>query len=154
MVKLGRWCPKVLNFTPMFFIYHLFVFLNMMNLLIWNARGVGGKAFVPLLLELRKKYGFQFLAILEPKQKREKAEWLRRRLGFAEMDVVKVRGLGGGIWCFWESETGFRVLGKYDQVLHGVFNGGRHDEWGLSVVYGDPNFMRRQNLWVYLRKVE
>lgn len=125
----------------------------MMNYLIWNSRGVGGKTFVPLLIDLRRFYKLGFMAILEPRQKGSKAENMRKRLGFDEVEVVETNGFSGGIWIFWEKKIGFQVIEKHDQVVHGVFNAGLVNEWGMSIVYGSPNIQKRRVLWEMLGRV-
>lgn len=79
---------------------------------------------------------------------------MRKRLSFDNLAVVEALGFSGGIWCFSESVISFEVLEKHDQVLHGVFNEGKREEWGISVVYGSPNFPRRRDLWKALAWVE
>lgn len=48
------------------------------NILVWNSRGVGGKAFPGLLVKIKRRHNVGFMAILEPRPKKEKAEWLAR----------------------------------------------------------------------------
>lgn len=122
----------------------------MMNFLVWNSRGVGGRAFVHTLKELKKKFELHFIAILEPRQNGERARKIANRVGFCNWDVVEVDGFRGGIWCFWGNDTSFKVCSKHSQVLHGIVNEGKQNEWVLSVVYGSPDHNRRRALWTEL----
>ncbi|XP_028782609.1 uncharacterized protein LOC114738708 [Neltuma alba] len=97
---------------------------------VWNSRGVGGKAFPRLLNELPRKYDAKFIAILEPRQGRAKAESLARRMGktsawdlsivYGHPNRIKRRSLweelqhihatGVGKWC---------VAGDFNATLRG-----------------------------------
>ena len=72
----------------------------MMNYLFWNSRGAGGRTLTPLLTKLRRQYSLSLIAILEPRQKGDKAEQMRRRLGFDEVAIIESLGFSGGIWVF------------------------------------------------------
>ncbi|XP_028802481.1 uncharacterized protein LOC114757572 [Neltuma alba] len=123
------------------------------NIIVWNSRGVGGKAFPRLLNELRRKYDVKFIAILEPRQGRAKAESLARQMGLLKLEVVDTTGFSGGIWCFWDKEVDFTVTQKSSQVLHGSFNIGKTSAWDLSIVYGHSNRIKRCSLWEELRHI-
>ena len=60
----------------------------------------------------------------EPRQRKDKAMMLARRLGFECMEIVDVVGFSGGIWCFWKKKLKFEVLVKESQLIHGRFNKG------------------------------
>lgn len=124
------------------------------NILIWNSWGVGGKSFVRLIMDMKKRYRFNFLELLEPRQKSEKAEMIAKRLSFKCMEVVQAVGFSGGIWCLWDEELDFSVTYKHQQVMHGVFNLGKPDAWDLSIVYGHPKQHLRRALWQQLRAIK
>ena len=94
------------------------------------------------------------IAILEPRQKGDKAEQMRRRLGFDEVAIIESVGFSGGIWVFWEKEAEFEVVEKHEQVLHGIIKRGTSNECGLSIIYGSPQVQRRRELWRQLERVD
>lgn len=116
------------------------------SILVWNSRGIG-RAFAQLMLELRKKYNIGFLAILEPRQKGDRAANLAHRLGFDKVEIVETNEFSGGIRCFWDEDMEFEFTNKFTQVLHGTFKKGTSYSWDFSVVYGHPNNTLRRTLW-------
>ena len=52
----------------------------------------GGENAYSLLTELRRQYSLSLIAILEPRQKGDKAEQMRRRLGFDEVAIIESSG--------------------------------------------------------------
>ena len=102
-----------------------------MNYLFWNSRGAGGRTLTPLLTELRRQYSLSLIVILEPRQKGDKAEQMRRRIGFDKVAIIESLGFSGGIWVFWEKEAEFEVVEKHEQVLHGIIKEGL----AMSVVF-------------------
>lgn len=126
----------------------------MTSICIWNCRGVGGRAFTNLLITMRKRYNFDFLALLETRQNSRGAMSLARRIGFANYEIVEATGFSGGIWCFWDTGVDFTITYKASQVCHGTFNIGSEKSWDLSVVYGHPNATLRRTLWQQLRDIK
>lgn len=118
-----------------------------MECVVWNCRGVGGRSFSRLLLDLKHQYGFKFLALLETRQNSARAISVSCRLGFDYSNFVEAQGFSGGIWCFWESSINFTVLTSNSQFVHGVITGSDNLASYVTIVYGSPNVQVRRSLW-------
>ncbi|RYR02081.1 hypothetical protein Ahy_B06g080919 [Arachis hypogaea] len=74
-----------------------------MNFIVWNCRGAGGKGFSTLIRDLRKDLDVNFVILLETHISGVRGERVRNRIGLNGSFVVEARGQSGGIWCLWDS---------------------------------------------------
>ncbi|KAI9078308.1 hypothetical protein K1719_039684 [Acacia pycnantha] len=118
-----------------------------MKILAWNVRGAGAQTFSRLLCDLPSRHHVRLFALLEPRQEGRKARNIACKLGWRHLHVVEAQGFSGGLWVFWDDGFDFTVISTSTQLVHGVVNQGKQDEWFLTVVYGHPNLAVRRDLW-------
>lgn len=69
------------------------------NILVWNCRGAAKRSFHTLISDLKRKYGFSILILLETKISGEQADKVIRKLPFDGVFRVEANGFAGGIWA-------------------------------------------------------
>ncbi|XP_025608011.1 uncharacterized protein [Arachis hypogaea] len=119
-----------------------------MNIISWNCRGVGSKAFPSIIRDLRKEYEASFLFLLETHVSGSRGKQIRDRLGFDSSFVVEAVGHSGGIWCLWDSLVWNVDVVEHDrQYVHLKISGNNSSTWLLTAVYGSPQRGPRRALW-------
>lgn len=89
VVSAGLW--NFLTGFPMFVFY-------------WNARGAGYRSFPTLIRDLRARYHFQILLVLEPRISGTKASMVIRKMDFSKNYRVGAVGFLGGLWLLWDKD--------------------------------------------------
>lgn len=78
----------------------------MISCLIWNVRGISGVVIQRRLKRLKIMHNIKLMVILEPMVNVNKAEYVRRRLGFETV----ISNVSQKIWIFCSEEIGCEVL--------------------------------------------
>ena len=63
---------KVDCVLQLFFVY--FLMMVQLNIFVWNYRGAGKRSFVSMMKDLRRKYEFSILILLETRISGERAD--------------------------------------------------------------------------------
>lgn len=128
--------------------------LFMMNIIIWNCRGVGRKSFPDLIRDLKIKYDTCFIILLETHVSGCRVEEIIKKMGFDNSFVSEAQGHSGGIWCLWNKD-GWPVDVGYSnrQLVHLTVKWRNEGPWFLTAVYGSPHRALRQSLWDELREI-
>lgn len=124
-------CPQMflslqgLSFASMF----------LMNSLVWNCRGAGGKDFPALVCDYIKIYNLNFVAILEPKVSGPRADVIVKKIGLEGCVRVEASGFLGGIWCLWNtSRLNIVVLATTTSCVHLKINPNSPSPWFMTIV--------------------
>ena len=75
------------------------------SIIIWNCRGAAGKAFPALVKDLRRKFLFSMLVLLETKVSSKFADMVVKKLRFNKSFRVEAIDFAGGIWCLWNDDS-------------------------------------------------
>ena len=78
-----------------------------MSCLSWNCRGLGHPRTVQVLVDLGKTKKPDFIFLMETLCHRDKLEWLKIKLGYVGLFIVKKVGRSGGLAFLWK--TNYRV---------------------------------------------
>ncbi|PNT69987.1 hypothetical protein BRADI_2g04043v3 [Brachypodium distachyon] len=76
-----------------------------MTILCWNCRGIGQPRTVQDLVCLVGVHRPKLLFLCETKQRKEKVESLKWRLGLKNVIVHSEQGKGGGVALFWDESV-------------------------------------------------
>ncbi|XP_025682381.1 uncharacterized protein [Arachis hypogaea] len=91
----------------------------MMNIISWNCRGVGSKAFPSLIRDLRYEYGANMFFLLETHVSGARGNQIRGKIGFDSSFVMDAVGHAGGIWCLWDSSVWSVDVLEHDKQFSG-----------------------------------
>jgi hypothetical protein len=115
----------------------------MIQLLVWNARGVGNEPTLSRMHTLCVRHKVKILVILEPKVQFDKQHFCRR-LGFVEASA----NCNNHIWCLSKDEFSQVVVHDYVQFLHlhisSCYWSGPLD---FTFIYAKNRREERQDLW-------
>ncbi|TYG78784.1 hypothetical protein ES288_D02G088000v1 [Gossypium darwinii] len=80
-----------------------------MNILSWNCQGLRRSTTVRALNRLVRKHNPFIVFLIETKQKQEKLERIRNRMGFVEGFYVDPLGLSSGLALWWKIDYGIHT---------------------------------------------
>ncbi|XP_016204864.1 uncharacterized protein LOC107645364 [Arachis ipaensis] len=119
-----------------------------MNVISWNCRGLGSKAFPSLIRNLRHEYGANIFFLLETHVSGVRGNQIRDKIEFDKSFVVDAVGHAGEIWCLWDSSVwSVDVLEHDKQYVHLKVSGNNSTPWLITAVYGSPQRVTRRTLW-------
>lgn len=95
------------GFNPLLLDSPLFFCLTNCNAFYWNVRGVDSHLFPSLMRDLRSKYKFLVVFLVEPRTSGSHVSQGRNKLGFIHIHCVEAEGFSGGIWMLWEEDEFF-----------------------------------------------
>jgi hypothetical protein len=81
-----------------------------MNALFWNRRGAGNIQFSSIIHDYKRIYGFNILAIAEPRICGKKADKVIEELKFDSCFRIEAQGRLGGLWLLWNKGIYSRYL--------------------------------------------
>ncbi|KAK3230979.1 hypothetical protein Dsin_002860 [Dipteronia sinensis] len=120
---------------------------------VWNVRGAGKQLFSTNIVDLRRLYQFDILAIFEPRISGSKASSVIRNIGFSNSFVVDAAGFSGGIWLLWNnSQVKLQIIASSRQCITALVEENSF-VWVLTVVYANPCVTTRRLLWKYLDSI-
>lgn len=76
-----------------------------MKFLSWNCQGLGSPFTVQSLKELRRKFQFDIVFLMESRNSRKKLEKFRNKLRLPNGVYVDPVGTGGGLALWWSREV-------------------------------------------------
>ena len=89
------------------------------NTLVWNSRGAGKRNFSSFMKDLRGRYGFSILVLLEIRLSGCRANKVAKKFCFDGSFRVDADGFAGGIWVFWDSSLwNVSILCSGKQFVH------------------------------------
>nr|XP_027067853.1 uncharacterized protein LOC113693523 [Coffea arabica] len=113
-------------------------------MLVWNIRGIAGRASIRRLKKLLRLHSVTFLVIIEPMVDAGLLDDFTSRFGFH----LRVCNSSNKIWVMWRSGFAVNVLVNNDQLIHMQVS---HDSWNFvahrSFVYGKCSRVERRALW-------
>ena len=113
----------------------------------------GKKGFVKTVVDLRKMFNFEVLAILEPRISGDRACKVMDKLGFTDRFVVEASGFPGGIWLLWNASlVKLKVVASSKHSISAVVADGSNF-WVLTIVYANPCATIRRCIWDYLSAI-
>ena len=95
MVKLDI-LVKPSHYANLYF--YLFI---LMNVLFWNRRGAGNIQFSSIIHDYKRIYGFNILAIDEPRISGKKADKVIEQWKFDSCLGIEAQGRFEGLWLLW-----------------------------------------------------
>lgn len=97
-------------FLLSFFLIFFMEFKNC-NVFCWNVKGAGCNEFPSLIRDLKLKYRFQILVVIEPHISETSADKVRRKLGFVHNFLVEDEGFG---YCLMRDDVFKISIINYD----------------------------------------
>lgn len=76
-----------------------------MSIVFWNCRGVASKQFALACKSLLRTKKPVFIALVEPRVSRGRADKVIKELGFKFSRRVDARGFIGRIWLCWKEDA-------------------------------------------------
>jgi hypothetical protein len=124
-----------------------------MNILIWNCRGVMKPKFKSTLLDLVSWHRPAMVIVTETRMGGQKAEAIIRSLPFDGAHFTDTIGFAGGIWLLWRSDmVDVDVLSATEQEIHALIRvSPTSPPWLISAIYASPRFADRCILWNNLK---
>lgn len=124
-----------------------------MNILCWNARGLGGPEAFLRLRKLVRSYSPALVFLMETRLCGTKARNLHTKLGFDSGFHVDSVGKNGGLMLLWNSnwDVALKSFSKWHIDVFVSDNQGR--QWRFSGIYGHPTREQRHNTWCLLRRL-
>ncbi|CAL9001792.1 unnamed protein product [Prunus brigantina] len=133
-----------LLFDEVFPLFVLFLHIIFMIIVSWNVRGAGKYHW-----DLKKAYGIDVFAILEPRIGGSRALSVAKSLGFSHYHIVDPIGFFGGVWLLWNGNSvSLHVVAHSSQTITAlvIMDAKR---WLLTVVYASPCSNVKTSLWKY-----
>ncbi|XP_050262566.1 uncharacterized protein LOC126707024 [Quercus robur] len=126
-----------------------------MNILVWNSRGVLKPNFQEYVRELVRVHNPAILVIMETRLGGERAKGITDRLPFDGAIHTETIGYVGGLWLLWNFDLVEVVqLANTEQEVHvEVKVIASNLYWILCAVYASPTSAERYILWENLIKV-
>ena len=126
-----------------------------MNIIIWNSRGVLKPNFQHHVRELAQRHNPAILVVMETKLGGARAKEITDRLPFDGAIHTETIGFAGGLWLLWNADLVEVVqLAKTEQEIHvEVKVLATNLSWIFSAVYASPREVERNILWENLIKV-
>ncbi|XP_061348788.1 uncharacterized protein LOC133294125 [Gastrolobium bilobum] len=121
----------------------------------WNCKGVGEKEFPALVRDMRYRFNFSILALLETKISGNRGDMLIKKLGFSRNFKKYVVGFSMGIWLLWdEKKVKVEIIDAHHQFIHTkvIYLEKMKSEY-ITFVYGSPRRLERQSLWLSLESI-
>ena len=127
----------------------------LMNIIIWNCRGVLKPSFWSHVRELVRNHDPTTLVLMETKIGGDKAREMSSRLPFNQAAHTNTIGYAGGLWMLWKYDrVEVSTLSSIEQETHVVVKVmNSNSSWLFTAVYASPRTVERHILWENLNKV-
>ena len=115
---------------------------KMMNILIWNCRGVMKPQFRKTVMDLVEWHAPILMVITETKMSGARADEIIETLRFDGHAVADTIGFAGEIWLLWHSDlVNVDVLAATEQEIHALIRVRSQTLcWLISAIYASPRF--------------
>lgn len=122
-----------------------------MTTLSWNCHGLGTPWAIQFLKDqlVQKKPSIIFLS--KTLCKKEKAENVRKKIGFEGAFAVDCQGQGGGLVMFWRNKEEITLQSYSTNHIDVVVNIQGWSPFRLTGLYGEPNRSKRRATWNLIR---
>ena len=150
-----RWKRVVVFLSPPIDCSSHFVFINNMNIIVWNCRGALKPNFQSHVRELVRNHNPAILVVMETRVGGDRAKEITNRLPFDGAILADTVGFAGGIWLLWNSDKVEVVhLASTEQEIHvEVKVLPSNLSWIFTAVYASPRIVERQVWWENLSKI-
>ena len=125
-----------------------------MNLLSWNARGLGDPRAVDKLRMLIRKSSPSLVFISETKLAGRAALVIKERVGFSSSIQVDSTGRSGGLLLMWNDDLEVSLKSFSSHHIDIDVTDGRGLQWRYTGVYGEPIRGQRWQFWELLRRLQ
>ena len=128
---------------------------KIMNILIWNCRGVMKPQFRKTVMDLMEWHNPILMVITETKMSGSRASEMIETLPFDGAEVSDTIGFAEGIRLLWRTDlVQVDVLTALEQKIHAIIRVRSQTlSWIMSAIYASPRFAERCMLWENLRLI-
>ncbi|XP_061347428.1 uncharacterized protein LOC133292952 [Gastrolobium bilobum] len=122
------------------------------NIEVPSPKGVGKKGFTTLIRDLKFRFKFDILALLETRTSGSKGDNIIKQLGFPNYFKQEADGYSGGIWILWDNKVvDLEIISTHHQFVHTkVVHLLSMKIELITFVYGSPRRIKRRILWAEL----
>lgn len=122
---------------------------RVMNIIIWNSRGVLNPNFQNHVKELLRVHDLAVFVVMETRLEGERAKDVTDRLPFDGAIHVDSIGFAGGLWLMWNAnKVEVTPLAKTEQEIHITIKVRASNlSWLFSAIYASPRLAERSILW-------
>ncbi|KAF7826560.1 reverse transcriptase [Senna tora] len=100
------------------------------------------------LADLCIRHKPSLLFLMETKARKNKVEFLRRKLRFDKVFVVEAIGRSGGLALFWKNSVVLQVMDSCANFIHTAIQlSSQGQVFLMTFMYGHPDFSDRRHLW-------
>ena len=127
----------------------------LMNIIVWNCRGVLKPSFQKYVRELVQNHDPAILVVMETRVGGEKARAITDNLLFDGAIHTNTIGYAGGLWVLWKpNKVEVSSLASTEQEIHIIVKVQPSNlSWLFTAVYTSPRSVARHILWNNLIKV-
>nr|XP_023874857.1 uncharacterized protein LOC111987377 [Quercus suber] len=132
-------------------LYHLYI----MNIIVWNSRGVLKPNFQKHVEELTRIHDPAVFMVMETRLGGERAKGITDRFPFDGAIHTETIGYSGGLWVLWNSnKVEDTQMANTEQEIHvSIKVRGSDFSWIFSAVYASPRLEERTISWNNLATV-
>lgn len=91
--------------------------------------------------------------LCETLERKNKIEWVRKRLGFEGLFVVEPQGRSGGLALLWKKNDQVNLVSFSQNHIDVKVKVADMNLWRLTGFYGEPNRFQRRKTWDLLRNL-
>lgn len=122
-----------------------------MNTLSWNCRGVGRPSKIQFLIDVIRRERLEFIFLSETVGRKDKMEWVRRKVGFDGLFTVEPQGGTGGIALLLREMNQVKLIGFSENHINVEVQIEGMELWRMTGIYGEPDRNQRWKTWELLR---
>ncbi|KAK8483376.1 hypothetical protein V6N11_025576 [Hibiscus sabdariffa] len=124
-----------------------------MDIVAWNARGLGNPNTTHALKDSLLKFKPSVVFLSETKKKRKYLERLRTKNRFSGSFYVDPRGLAGGLALWWAEGISVSILKESTNFIDILVSFNGEEPWQRTFIYGPPNTAEKHQFWANLHLI-
>ncbi|KAL5540368.1 hypothetical protein UlMin_043037 [Ulmus minor] len=125
----------------------------MMNILIWNVRGLGNTRTFQILREHVQQFCPSLVFLSETLCSKSYLEQIRVKLNFSGMVTWEKEGRSGGLCLLWADSVEVRLLTGSKGHIDAIISSHDNLNWRFTGLYGNPDTSLKTQFWDLLKRL-